>query len=108
MVFLEMCGTVEKLDIRPFGGMSKQSIELAVDTFSMQNIKAFSKKELFVHISEESIERRLDALQAEKHIRGTAILDDMIKFTSDKYNYESLWETAYIASRNLDTVIDKN
>lgn len=34
--------------------------------------------------------------------------EDMIKFTADKYNFERLWETAYIATVNLNKVIDKN
>ncbi len=34
--------------------------------------------------------------------------DDMIQYTADEYNYEELWETAYIATINLDHVIDIN
>jgi ribonucleoside-diphosphate reductase alpha subunit len=34
--------------------------------------------------------------------------EDMIKFTADKYNFERLWETAYITTVNLNKVIDKN
>jgi ribonucleoside-diphosphate reductase alpha subunit len=34
--------------------------------------------------------------------------EDMIKFTADRYNFDRLWNTAYIATRNLDKVIDKN
>ena len=34
--------------------------------------------------------------------------NEMIKFTADKYNFDKLWETAYIATVNLNKVIDKN
>lgn len=34
--------------------------------------------------------------------------DDMIQYTAYDYNYEELWETAYIATINLDHVIDIN
>ena len=34
--------------------------------------------------------------------------DDMTKYTADKYNYDKLWDTAYIATSNLNQVIDKN
>lgn len=34
--------------------------------------------------------------------------DDMIQYTADDYNYQELWETAYIATINLDHVIDIN
>ena len=37
---------IGQLEIRPCGGLNKQSIEHAVDTFSMSNIKAFSKVDL--------------------------------------------------------------
>jgi ribonucleotide reductase alpha subunit len=33
---------------------------------------------------------------------------DMIQFTAADYNFQELWETAYIATINLDHVIDKN
>jgi len=39
------------------------------------------------------------------HIGG---FDDMIQYTADDYNYQELWETAYIATINLDHVIDIN
>ena len=34
--------------------------------------------------------------------------DDMIQYTADEYDYQELWETAYIAIINLDHVIDIN
>ena len=34
--------------------------------------------------------------------------DEMTKYTADKYNYQSLWDTAYISTINLDKIIDKN
>ena len=34
--------------------------------------------------------------------------EEMIQFTCDKYDYESLWKTAYIACSNLNRVIDRN
>ena len=34
--------------------------------------------------------------------------DDMIQYTADDYNFQELWETAYIATINLDHVIDIN
>jgi len=34
--------------------------------------------------------------------------DDMIQFSADDYDYNELWETAYIATINLDHVIDIN
>ena len=34
--------------------------------------------------------------------------EDMIQYTGDKYDYESLWKTAYIACSNLNKIIDKN
>lgn len=34
--------------------------------------------------------------------------DDMIQYTADDYDYNQLWETAYIATINLDHVIDIN
>lgn len=34
--------------------------------------------------------------------------DDMIQYTADDYDYQELWETAYIATINLDHVIDIN
>ena len=40
-----------------------------------------------------------------KHIGG---FNEMIKFTADKYNFDDLWNTAYIAAVNLDKVIDIN
>jgi len=40
-----------------------------------------------------------------KHIGG---FNEMIKFTADKYNFDDLWNTAYIATTNLDRVIDIN
>ncbi len=39
------------------------------------------------------------------HIGG---FDDMIQYTADDYDYNKLWETAYIATINLDHVIDIN
>jgi ribonucleotide reductase alpha subunit len=41
----------------------------------------------------------------ETHIGG---FTDMIQFTADDYDYNELWRTAYIATINLDHVIDKN
>jgi ribonucleotide reductase alpha subunit len=41
----------------------------------------------------------------ETHIGG---FTDMIQFTADDYDYSELWRTAYIATINLDHVIDKN
>ncbi len=41
----------------------------------------------------------------EVHIGG---FDDMIQYTADDYDYQELWETAYIATINLDHVIDIN
>jgi ribonucleoside-diphosphate reductase alpha subunit len=34
--------------------------------------------------------------------------DDMMMYTADDYDYQELWETAYIATINLDHVIDIN
>ncbi len=34
--------------------------------------------------------------------------DDMIQYTADDYDYNKLWETAYIATINLDHVVDIN
>lgn len=34
--------------------------------------------------------------------------EEMVQYTGDKYDYEALWKTAYIASSNLNRVIDKN
>jgi ribonucleoside-diphosphate reductase subunit M1 len=34
--------------------------------------------------------------------------DEMTKYTADKYNFDKLWDTAYIATVNLNRVIDKN
>ncbi len=34
--------------------------------------------------------------------------DDMIQYTADDYDYQELWETAYIATINLNHVIDIN
>jgi ribonucleoside-diphosphate reductase alpha subunit len=34
--------------------------------------------------------------------------EDMIQYTAADYNFQELWETAYIATINLDHVIDKN
>ena len=34
--------------------------------------------------------------------------DEMTKYTADKYNFQKLWDTAYIATINLNQVIDKN
>ena len=34
--------------------------------------------------------------------------DDMIQYSADDYDYNGLWETAYIATINLDHVIDIN
>jgi ribonucleotide reductase alpha subunit len=44
-------------------------------------------------------------LYGKQYIGG---FDDMIKYTADSYNYEKLWEIAYVATKNLDKVIDKN
>jgi len=41
----------------------------------------------------------------ETHIGG---FTDMIQYTADDYDYHELWRTAYIATINLDHVIDKN
>jgi ribonucleoside-diphosphate reductase alpha subunit len=41
----------------------------------------------------------------ETHIGG---FDDMIQYTADEYDFNELWETAYIATINLDKVIDIN
>lgn len=41
----------------------------------------------------------------ETHIGG---FTDMIQYTADEYDYHELWRTAYIATINLDHVIDKN
>ena len=41
----------------------------------------------------------------ETHIGG---FTDMIQYTADDYDYNELWRTAYIATINLDHVIDKN
>jgi len=40
-----------------------------------------------------------------KHIGG---FNEMFKFTADKYDFNKLWDTAYIASKNLDKIIDIN
>ncbi len=34
--------------------------------------------------------------------------DDMIQYSADDYDYQELWETAYIATINLDHVVDIN
>ncbi len=34
--------------------------------------------------------------------------EDMLQYTAADYNFQELWETAYIATINLDHVIDKN
>lgn len=34
--------------------------------------------------------------------------EDMYKYTADKYDFEKLWNTAYIASKNLNKIIDVN
>jgi ribonucleoside-diphosphate reductase alpha subunit len=34
--------------------------------------------------------------------------EELVKFTADKYDYEQLWKTAYIATKNLNNIIDKN
>lgn len=34
--------------------------------------------------------------------------DDMVQYTADDYDYNKLWETAYIATINLDHVVDIN
>ncbi len=39
------------------------------------------------------------------HIGG---FNDLIQYTAGEYDYNELWETAYIATMNLDHVIDKN
>ena len=39
------------------------------------------------------------------HIGG---FTDMIQFTADEYDYHELWRTAYVATINLNHVIDKN
>lgn len=41
----------------------------------------------------------------ETHIGG---FTDMVQYTADDFDYEELWRTAYIATINLDHVIDKN
>ncbi len=40
-----------------------------------------------------------------KHIGG---FNELIKYTADKYNFEDLWNTAYIATKNLNKIIDIN
>lgn len=34
--------------------------------------------------------------------------EEMIKTTADTFDYKALWDTAYIAAYNLDTIIDRN
>ena len=34
--------------------------------------------------------------------------DEMTRYTAEKFNYQKLWETAYIATVNLNLIIDKN
>jgi ribonucleoside-diphosphate reductase alpha subunit len=34
--------------------------------------------------------------------------EELINFTADKYDYDKLWNTAYVATINLDRIIDKN
>ena len=41
----------------------------------------------------------------EKHIGG---FDDLLKFTANSYDYKKLYNTAYIATINLNKVIDLN
>ena len=40
-----------------------------------------------------------------KHIGG---FNELIKFTADNYNFENLWNTAYVATKNLNKIIDIN
>ena len=74
-----------------------------IDEDAMKHIKKNMECENDTHEAESFTYPQI--FYGKQYVGG---FEDMIQYTGDKYDYESLWKTAYIACNNLNRVIDKN